>query len=189
MPQEISKRRRSRRALIAVDFINPLDLSADPQFHERALAAAHRAARLAERFRRDGDPVIFANDHFGEWTRDFSALVEQCSTGRTPGARLAKVIAPQPSDFPILKPRHSAFFGSPLEFLLEELGARSLVITGIAADNCVLFTASDAYLRKYELWVPADCVVAERDADRHTALAHMQRVLKARTAPTSAAEE
>jgi nicotinamidase-related amidase len=73
-------------------------------------------------------------------------------------------------------------YGTPLEFLLEELRVDSLVITGIAADNCVLFTASDAYVRQFKIWVPANCVVAERDAHRRAALSHVNRVLKARTA-------
>jgi nicotinamidase-related amidase len=82
-------------------------------------------------------------------------------------------------DYPVLKPRHSAFYGTPLEFLFDELGVRALIITGIAADNCVLFTAHDAYLRRLELWIPRDCVASVRDEDRSRALLHMRRVLKA----------
>jgi nicotinamidase-related amidase len=73
----------------------------------------------------------------------------------------------------------AAFFGRRLEFLLEELGGTMLIIAGIAADNCVLFTASDAYVRKYRLWIPRDCVVSLRDQDRRRSLDHMRRVLKA----------
>jgi len=70
---------------------------------------------------------------------------------------------------------------TPLEFLLDELTVVALIIVGIPAENCVLFTASDAYVRKFELWIPGNCVAAEQDAFRTAALAHMRRVLKART--------
>ena len=78
--------------------------------------------------------------------------------------------------------RNTAFYGTPLEFLLEELQADSLIICGIAADNnCVFFTAADAYVRKFKVWVRANCVASENDAWRVSALKHMKRVLKART--------
>ena len=86
-----------------------------------------------------GVPVIYANDHFGGWTRDFSELVRQCEAG-TAGSEVARLLQPEPDDYSVLKPRHSVFYGTPLEFLRDELGIRRLVLTGIAADTCVLFT-------------------------------------------------
>jgi nicotinamidase-related amidase len=171
-------RRRASRALLLVDFINPLDFPHDRAFVARAVAAARRTLGLKRRLKAAGVPAIYANDHFGGWTRNFDALVRQCAAA-TPGRELARLLAPEPDDYPVLKPRHSAFFGTPLEFLLDELGVRALVVTGIAADNCVFFTAHDAYLRRYRLWVPRDCVASARDADRLHALDHMRRVLKA----------
>lgn len=171
-------RKRASRALVLVDFINPLDFPHGRAFVERAVRAARRTRALKRRLKSAGVPVIYANDHFGGWTRDFSQLVESCRTA-TAGRELALLLAPEPDDYPILKPRHSAFYGTPLKFLLDELGIRGLVITGIAADNCVLFTAHDAYLRRYRLWVPRDCVASIRDEDRERALLHMHRVLKA----------
>jgi nicotinamidase-related amidase len=171
-------RMRSRRALVLVDFINPLGFPHGRGFVERAVRAARRTRRLKRVLKSRGTPVVYANDHFGTWTRDFSELVRQCEAA-TAGRELARLLAPDPDDYPVLKPRHSAFYGTPLEFLLQELGVRALVITGIAADNCVLFTAHDAYLRRYELWIPRDCVASVRDDGRSRALLHMHRVLKA----------
>jgi nicotinamidase-related amidase len=171
-------RSRSGRALVLVDFINPLEFPHGGGFVDRAVRAARRTRRLKHLLKSHGTPVIYANDHFGTWTRDFSELVRHCEAG-TRGSELAHLLAPEPDDYPVLKPRHSAFYGTPLEFLLDELGVRALVITGIAADNCVLFTAHDAYLRRHELWIPRDCVASVRDEDRSRALFHMRRVLKA----------
>jgi nicotinamidase-related amidase len=172
-----------RSALLLVDFLNPLDFTRDAAFVRRALAAARATEKLIARMRRAKRPVIYANDHWGEWTRNFDDLISRIASRRVPGRALVEVLTPQAGDYTVLKPRHSAFYGTPLEFLLDELRIDSLVIAGIAADNCVLFTASDAYVRKFKLWIPANCVAAERDAYRVAALAHMQRVLKARTSP------
>ena len=172
-------RRRSTRVLLLIDFINPLDFAHDGGFVSRAISAARRAARLKRALKRRGVPTVYANDNFGGWTRDFDELVRLCTHGDSRSRVLAQRLAPEPDDYRVLKPRHSAFFGTPLEFLLEELGARTLVIAGIAADNCVLFSASDAYVRQYRLWIPRDCVVSLRDEDRRRSLDHMRRVLKA----------
>jgi nicotinamidase-related amidase len=173
---------RRRRALLLVDFLNPLDFSGDRAFLRRALRAARATARLRARLHARRTPVIYANDHWGRWTQSLPELVERLRASDLPGHALTGILAPGPRDYLLLKPRHSAFYGTPLDFLLDELRVGELVVTGIAANNCVLFTAHDAYLRGYRLWIPSDCVASERDADRHTALAHMQGVLKARIA-------
>jgi len=167
-------------ALLLVDFINPLDFTRDRSFIQRAVRAARATAEVKARLKARKTPVVYANDHWGAWTQILEALAEELAMARVPGRELANILAPAPDDFTILKPRHSAFYGTPLEFLLEELNVDSLVIVGIAADNCVLFTASDAYVRQFRVWIPANCVAAERDADRVWALQHMKRVLKAR---------
>jgi nicotinamidase-related amidase len=172
-------RRRSAQALLLIDFINPLDFRHDRGFVRRAVGAAARAAGLKRRLKSRGVATVYANDNFGGWTRDFGELVRICADRRSPARGLAQRLAPEPDDYRVLKPRHSAFFGTPLEFLLEELGVTTLILAGIAADNCVLFSASDAYVRKYRLWVPRDCVVSLRDEDRLRSLEHMRRVLKA----------
>jgi nicotinamidase-related amidase len=104
---------------------------------------------------------------------------QHCLAAGSEAAALARTLKPRQRDFTILKPRHSAFYATPLDLLLHELKCRRLVITGIAADSCVLFTAMDAYLRGYTLWIPADCVAAESPLARDRALEQMARVLKA----------
>ena len=86
----------------------------------------------------------------------------------------------------MLKPKHSGFFSTTLDTLLAYLQARTLIVTGLTADNCVLFTASDAYLRDYHLVVPPDCVASIDPAHTRQALEHMRRVLKADLTPSTA---
>jgi len=172
-----------RTALLLVDFMNPLDFDGAQALAPHAVKAATQAARLRARMRAERAPIIYANDNFGRWESDFAAVVAECERRGGASATMAKLLAPQPGDRSILKPRHSAFFGTPLEFLLDELDVSRLVLAGLAADSCIMFTAHDAYLREYDLWIPADCVASEQDEWREDALAYMARVLKARTDP------
>jgi nicotinamidase-related amidase len=171
--------RKASAALVIVDFFNPLDFEGGTALAQPALRAARRTAFLKARLRRAGVPAIYANDNFGHWESEFSALVLQCQ--KLPGApgEIARLLTPDAGDRSVLKPRHSAFFGTPLEFLLDELHVRRLILTGLTADNCITFTASDAYVRKFELWIPADCVAAIKPEFKQAALRHMKRVLKA----------
>ena len=180
--------KRDKTALLLIDFMNPFDYPGADRLAPRALRAARISAELKTRMRAARVPVIYANDNFGRWESDFHAVVASCRERGGASATIAELLAPQSGDRSILKPRHSAFFGTPLEFLLDELGVRRLVLTGLSADSCILFTAHDAYLRKYALWVPEDCVASERDAYRSAALAHMARTLKADVRPMTRSE-
>jgi nicotinamidase-related amidase len=90
-----------------------------------------------------------------------------------PATKLAKLPAPRKNDITVLKPRHSAFCGSPLEILLEAIGVRALVIVGFAGGICVQLTAMDAFVRGFKLRVPRDCVASETPAKNEVALAYM----------------
>jgi nicotinamidase-related amidase len=177
-----------RRALLLIDFFNPLDFEGGEALALPALRAAKRTAALKARLRRAGVPAIYANDNFGQWQSEFSSLVQQCiRLAGAPGA-IARLLAPQPGDRSILKPRHSAFYGTPLEFLLEELGSKTLILTGIAADACIMITAHDAHIRKFKVWVPRDCVASERASYTRTTLAHLERTAHAITSTSRARE-
>ena len=95
--------------------------------------------------------------------------------------QIARILLPEDDDYFVLKPKHSGFYATPLALLLRYLKVGRVIITGIAGDNCVLFTATDAYMREFNVVVPADCVVS-LDADRNrSALAQMRITLKADT--------
>ena len=173
---------RARPALLLVDFINPMDFAGASSLVPQAIAAAVAAARLKARLKRAGVPIIYANDNFGDWRADFAALVEGCRHGVAAARKLVSTIPTTADDLSILKPRHSAFFGTPLEFLLDELHVNRLIIAGLTTDNCVMFTAHDAYLRKMEIYVPSNCAAARNPRDHSGALRHIRTVLKGHTA-------
>src|SRR4051794_33283593 len=124
----------SQRVLLIIDFFNPEGFSKTPGLGAATLAAARRTAGLKLRLRRARVPVIYANDNFGQWQSNFSALVASCKGLPGDAGRIAELLAPRPDDWSLLKPRHSAFYGTPLDFMLDEIGARNLVLTGVMAD-------------------------------------------------------
>jgi nicotinamidase-related amidase len=173
----------SNKVLILVDFINPLDFPGADKLAKPAVAAAAATATLKTRLAEQGVPTIYANDNYGVWQSDFHALVGSCLGMEGPPAEIARLLYPQAEDITILKPRHSAFFGSPLELLLDEMQARELVICGLATDICVQLTAMDAFLREYSIWVPGDCTAAESTQAWKASLHYMSEILRCDVKP------
>ena len=174
-----------KRALILVDFINLFDFEHSEKLAARAVGAAKRTAELKKKVRAAGIACIYANDNFGHWRSEFSRLVEECLAAAGPPREIAQMLKPDRDDYSILKPRHSAFYETPLQFLLEELQADSLIVTGLSTDMCVFATAQDAHVRKYKLWIPSDCVAADTLEHEREALDQMQRTLGADIRPST----
>jgi nicotinamidase-related amidase len=177
---------KSDVALLIIDMINDLDFPEGRQLLEHALPAARQIATLKHRAKEQGIPVIYVNDNFGRWRSDFRAQVEHCLKDGTRGQPIAELLKPDQDDYFVLKPKHSGFFSTTLDVLLEYLETKTLILVGVAANICVLFTANDAYLRDFQLIVPHDCVASNTIEDHDNALEQMRAVLKADT--RSAAE-
>jgi nicotinamidase-related amidase len=178
----------SQRVLLLVDFITSLDFPGAEKLAPKALAAARGTAALKQRLHAEGVPTIYANDNYGVWQSDFHSLVSTCLGLEGEAGQIARLLYPQADDITILKPRHSAFYASALELLLTEIGARELVICGLATDMCVQLTAADAFLREFKVWVPADCTAAEDDEAKQRALDYMANVLKCDVQPSTPGE-
>jgi nicotinamidase-related amidase len=170
---------KSEVALILVDVINDLDFPEAKQLVRFIPQLTESIARLKRRAKAAGVPVIYVNDNFGRWRSDFRALIEHCRKGKS--RSLIEKLYPEKDDYFVLKPKHSGFFSSTLETLLRYLRVRRLIITGIAGNFCVLFTANDAYMRDYELAIPCDCVISNTAKENTEALQLMERYLKADT--------
>lgn len=175
-------------AVLVIDMINDLEFEGGQRLLPGALRAAKRIAALNGRARDGGMPVIYVNDNFGRWRSDFREAVAHCLEDGVRGQPLAELLRPEPDDYFILKPKHSGFYATTLETLLEHLGARRLILTGITGDTCVLATAMDAYVRDFVLHVPRDCTASVSPANNRAALAHMARTLKAYTSPAASVD-
>lgn len=160
------KRRASRAgvALLLIDVINRFDFPGSAAIVRAAERAAPNIARLATRARQARVPVIYVNDNFGQWRSDFVATIDACAALDQPGHHVTRQLRPEPDDYFVLKPQHSAFFSTPLDLLLVDLKVHTLVLTGFATNLCVAFTAHDAHMRQYRLCVPADCTASNTRA-------------------------
>ncbi|HYY56119.1 MAG TPA: isochorismatase family cysteine hydrolase [Pyrinomonadaceae bacterium] len=172
-------------ALLLIDVINDLEFEGGEQLLEHALPMARKLAALKKRAARAGIPAIYVNDNFGKWQSDFNKLLAHCLEEEVRGKPVVKQLEPDEDDYFVLKPKHSGFFSTTLDTLLEYLQAKTLILTGLAGNICVLFTANDAYMRDFHLVVPSDCVASNTVEDNRHALELMKTVLKADTRPST----
>jgi nicotinamidase-related amidase len=149
-------------ALLIIDMINTFDFEGGEALRARAEAIAGPISTLRDAFDTADLPTVYVNDNFGEWHSEKSRLIEQAFDGASDALARLK---PRECDYFVLKPQFSGFYATNLPVLLPKLGVRRLVLTGVATDICVLFTAGDAHMRDYALWVPEDAV-ATQDDDR-----------------------
>jgi nicotinamidase-related amidase len=175
---------KSPVALVMIDVINALDFDHGPKLLERALPMAHNIAELKRRAKRAGIPAVYSNDNFGRWQSDLNQVLDHVLHDGVPGRPLAEILHPEDDDYFVLKPKHSGFYSTQLSILLDYLGVNTVIVAGIQAHICVLFTANDAYMRDYTLIVPADCVASTDPRDAKHALELMQVVLKAEVTPS-----
>jgi nicotinamidase-related amidase len=177
---------KSKAALLLIDVINDFDFEEGDELLRLALPVAKNIAGLKKRAGDAGIPTIYVNDNFGKWQSDFKKIVAHCSEDNAKGKEFVKLLLPGDDDYFVLKPKHSGFYSTTLDLLLTHFNTKNLILTGIAGNNCVLFTANDAYMRDFKVFVPSDCVVSNSEEENLYALKQMETVLKADT--TSAAK-
>jgi nicotinamidase-related amidase len=173
-------------ALLLIDVVNDLAFEGSQALVVQAEPMANRLAALKRRAAAAGVPSIYVNDNFGQWRSDFRQTVAHCTAKSSPGRRVSQRLKPSGKDYFVLKPKHSGFFDTTLQTLLETLRIRRLVLTGIAGNICVLFTANDAYMREFALFAPADCIVSNTPEENDAALRQIQTVLKGNLTPSTA---
>ncbi len=166
-------------ALLLIDVINDMEFEGAEALVEQAVPMAHRIAALKKAAKRAGIPAIYVNDNFGRWQSDFRRVVEHCLNDGVRGEEVARILEPEDDDYFVLKPKHSAFYATTLDTLLTYLGASTVILTGVAGNICILFSANDAYMRDFNVIVPSDCVVSNTVEENRHALEQMRTVLKA----------
>jgi len=172
-------------ALLLLDVINALEFEESDRLLRYIPAMARRLAELKCRAKALGIPAVYVNDNYGRWQSDFSRLIDHCLEEGVPGRAMVETLRPEEDDYFVLKPKHSGFFSTTLDILLDYLKARTLILTGVAGSICVLFTANDAYMRDFYLVVPSDCCASNEAAENDHALGQMRAVLKADITPAT----
>jgi nicotinamidase-related amidase len=171
-------------ALLLIDVINDMAFEGADALVRQAVPMARRIAALKQRARAANIPTVYVNDNFGRWRSDFRKLVDHVLNDGVPGEEVARILTPADDDYFVLKPKHSAFFATTLDTLLAYLRARTLILTGVAGNICILFSANDAYMRDYQLLVPSDCVASNTPEQNRNALQQIAQVLKGDLTPS-----
>lgn len=175
---------QTETVLILIDVINDLEFEGGELLLPHALPMAENIAKLKKRTEAANIPSIYVNDNFGQWRSDFSHLIDHCLQDGVRGEPIVRLLKPGKEDYFVLKPKHSGFYLTTLDLLLQYLGAKTLIMTGVAGDICVIFTANDAYMRDYKLHIPADCIASNTVEFNERALQIMERALKADMTPS-----
>lgn len=176
---------KSPVVLLIIDVISDFQFPGGDELLANAEKVAENIAALRKRADQAKIPIVYVNDNFGKWQSDFKTLLNHCLEKKSKGRKVAEMLKPRQKDYFVLKPKHSGFYSTTLELLLQYLGAKTLIITGLTADICVLFTAADAFLRDYNVKVPSDCTTSRDRTDLENALKYIERVLHADMRPSS----
>jgi nicotinamidase-related amidase len=150
-------------ALLIVDVFNTFAFEGAEPVIESAERVSETIAGLIDEAHRRDMPIVYVNDNYGNWQWERADLIRHMTAPENKGRAIARRLAPRDDDYLLFKPQFSAFYATNLPALLPRLGVTRLVVTGIAADICVLFTAADAHMREYDLWIPADAVAGTSD--------------------------
>lgn len=152
----------ARSALVVIDMLNPYGHQDAEQLAARVSEIIRPLAELVGRAReRDDVELVYVNDNYGDFAADRHDIATAAIEGRRPD--LVEPILPPPGCAFLPKVRHSAFFGTSLEYLLSHTNVETVVLTGQVTEQCILYSALDAYVRHYSLTVPPDCVAAIHD--------------------------
>jgi len=171
-------------ALLLIDVINHFEYPDSDKLLAEALPVAPRIAELKRRARASGLPVIYVNDNFGQWRSDASKVLAYCLRPEAPSTRFVEQLRPDDEDYFVLKPMHSGFYQTPLELLLKHLDINTLILTGIATNSCIQYTAHDAKMRNFRIFVPPDCSAARTREEHDQAIRHMQSMASADITPS-----
>jgi nicotinamidase-related amidase len=126
------------------------------QLTESVEAIVDPLAGLIARAGEQGTEVIYVNDNYGDWKVSRDDLADRALKGARPDL-VEPILPPDSADF-VMKARHTIFYMTPLEYLLQQKEIGHLVLTGQVTEQCILYSALDAYVRHLEVSVPRDGV-------------------------------
>ena len=172
----------STTALLVVDMVNPYDFEDADKVAAHAAGPVTRIAELIKRADADDALIVYVNDNYGDWNASRDDLVCRALHGEHP--ELVEPIQPQ-HDYPFIwKPRHSAFYETALGYLLNSHDIQRVVLTGQVTEQCILYSALDAYIRHLDVVVPPDAAVPLHPHLADAALEMVRRNMRAQT-PTA----
>jgi len=174
-------------ALVVVDMLNRYDHEDADRLAESASEALPRIVELRDRaYESDDVLLVYSNDNFEQWSATRDDLVRNALEGERPD--LVEPITPPGGVAFLPKGRHSVFYETPLSHLLHVHGVERLVLCGQVTEQCIFYSALDAYLRGYQVEIPTDAL-AHIDSDfADAALGMMEKNLHAELRPAERVE-
>ncbi len=166
-----------KSALIVVDMLNEYDHEDAEVLVESVRTALPAMRGLVDRAAQEETAIVYVNDNYGDWSAGRPEIVERAIAGRA--ADLVEPIAPADGTWFISKARHSIFYETQLEYLLREQGIERVVLVGQVTEQCILYSALDAYVRHFNLAVPCDAVAGIHADLADAALRMMERNMRA----------
>lgn len=150
---------RGGRALLIVDMLSDYRFPGGEELARRAADAIPAIRETRDRADALGIPVVYANDIIDDWRCSPAEAVARALRADAMPAELVRRVAPRPGDAFMHKGRHSAFHGTPLAQFLDVEGIAEIVLAGQVTEQCILYTALDAHVRRHDLTVITDAVV------------------------------
>lgn len=170
-------------ALLVVDMLNSYRHPDADRLAPNVAEIVDPLADLITRARqRDDVELVYVNDNYGDFVADRNALTRAALEGDRPD--LVKPIVPTSECRFLTKVRHSAFYSTTLDYLLGRLNIDQLIITGQVTEQCILYTALDAYVRHYTVRIPRNAVAHIDSELGIAALNMMQRNMQAELTDT-----
>jgi nicotinamidase-related amidase len=160
-------------ALLVIDMLNPYDHPEADRLAERVVGSISGIRALLDRAADEEIPIVYVNDNYGDWNSSSEQLAKRAMAGAHP--ELVEPVLPKEGQSFVFKARHSTFYGTPLEYLLDQLGVSRLIFSGQVTEQCILYSALDAYVRHFDVVVATDAVAAIYDELGDAALQMMER--------------
>jgi nicotinamidase-related amidase len=169
----------SKTALIVVDMVNSYD---HPDAEKLTKSVETVLPTITDMIDTWDGPTIYVNDNFGHWRSNRDDLLETALTGEF--RALVEPIAPKDDAMFVVKARHSIFFQTPLEYLLGQEKIDRFVLVGQVTEQCILYSALDAYIRHIDVRVPRDAVAHIHEDLADAALKMMELNMSVDVSPT-----
>jgi nicotinamidase-related amidase len=162
---------------VVVDMLNSYEHDDAEQLTKSVETIVDPLSDLIARSEREGIDIIYVNDNYGDWNSSQEELAEKAMEGARRDL-VAPLLPPDSADF-VIKARHTIFYMTPLEYLLGQKDIDRLVLTGQVTEQCILYSALDAYVRHFQVAVPRDGVAHIHENLAEAAFEMMQRNMDA----------
>jgi nicotinamidase-related amidase len=164
-------------ALIVIDMLNPYEHRDADELAANVEGVVTPLRGLIERAHESDVELVYVNDNYGDFAASHDDIVERAVGGRHP--ELVEPLVPPDECAFLQKVRHSAFYSTSLEYFLRQRDITNVILTGQVTEQCILYSALDAYVRHFSVCVPTDAVASIDRGLGDAALQMMGRNMRA----------